>query len=558
MPFQLHLHREEPAAAEQVAVSSAAESVTPVVNDAHDLAVDMVLRYAASKPRFRFDAISSLLTAFAVIPGCSMLWTLATVPDAAAGAMTDQSVYTSRPLLAWPIADYMLQHPVWAASSIMIVAVPLVMLATYNASQARRSEDECVSQADASWCGALIDALASRNARIRSAASRLLGRLLPLMTPAQAAALGADRWTALRCALRATSRSSEQFTAGVLITLSRFGGADVLKHVDRLARGEAGGWMPRHMRDLAHQTATHIRRRTCPVSSVDAAKGGAALTGRHAAPEGREAPAADPRLTVNQATEGEAARALDPAAATELKRLEVENAKHQPAMRMLFLATWWGLGMTGTAFEVYTNASQGLWPAAAAWSALLVAGSQLHRLTLTAKQKEAARRLASYDNVEGIPRLIDVLGWPDPALRSVAIVSLVRNLKQLRASDSRLLGRSHRAALNTFLDMREARKHREFLVAILKTLEQVGDDSSVPCVEKLAASRPRTASEIIVRQAAIDCLPFLQLRAQSNRESSVLLRASASAREDPASLVRPAAAATEDDARHYLRAPSGG
>ena len=64
---------------------------------------------------------------------------------------------------------------------------------------------------------------------------------------------------------------------------------------------------------------------------------------------------------------------------------------------------------------------------------------------------------------------------------------------------------------------------------ILKALEQIGDQRELPLVEQLAAIEVRTHMDQQLQQAAAECLPYLQIRAEEQRQQTTLLRPSASA-----------------------------
>ncbi len=131
--------------------------------------------------------------------------------------------------------------------------------------------------------------------------------------------------------------------------------------------------------------------------------------------------------------------------------------------------------------------------------------------------------------------------------------SLSRLLPQLRASDKPHLLPHHITALNRELARChswkwESSEGLDYALAILKALEQVGDETSLPAVEKVLA----TSKNEKVREAAEACLPFLQqravmgkhtlLRASNHNTADLLLPASGSIVHEPDTLLR---AATE-------------
>jgi hypothetical protein len=129
-------------------------------------------------------------------------------------------------------------------------------------------------------------------------------------------------------------------------------------------------------------------------------------------------------------------------------------------------------------------------------------------------------------------------------------------LPRLQASDARVLTEEHRQMLNRVLGssaLSYSKENNRLIIAILKAYEQVGDESALPFVERLAKGEKAGVNRE-VREAAQACLPFLQERAERERASSELLRA-ASASDTPSDvLLRPAAGALEADPQQLLRA----
>lgn len=131
--------------------------------------------------------------------------------------------------------------------------------------------------------------------------------------------------------------------------------------------------------------------------------------------------------------------------------------------------------------------------------------------------------------------------------------ALIRLLPTLRASDADMLTPHQRLCLYRRLRSREYRRSRaakaeELALAILKALEQIGEPEAIPYVEHMAAS----AKAAQLRQAAEDCLPYLEKRSAERRETETLLRASApqAAFEE---LLRAAQANAETPAHQLLR-----
>ena len=176
---------------------------------------------------------------------------------------------------------------------------------------------------------------------------------------------------------------------------------------------------------------------------------------------------------------------------------------------------------------------------------------------LSQEQALAAQRLAAYDNVQGIGPLAEALEWPDPAIRATASRSLVRLLPLLNASDTGVLTSAQRGCLHRMLRMGNAQKHEALIRAILKALEQVGDEAAVPYVKQLASGYAKTRAQQRVQDCAKECLPFLEAGANQRLGSQTLLRASsATGAAQPDILLRPAAEATVSESTQLLRAGS--
>ncbi len=159
--------------------------------------------------------------------------------------------------------------------------------------------------------------------------------------------------------------------------------------------------------------------------------------------------------------------------------------------------------------------------------ALAAVTTQLFRFTMTREQARLAERLADVEDLHAIGLLAEIQAWPDARLARGAEAALTRLLPQVNAGHASLLTSTQRELLYRRLRLGEAQRHGEFLVALLRALEQIGDTEAVPYVRALADSSPQTLRERTVRAAANDCLPYLLTCAQHNRDSQVLLRAAA-------------------------------
>ncbi len=219
-------------------------------------------------------------------------------------------------------------------------------------------------------------------------------------------------------------------------------------------------------------------------------------------------------------------------------REQTEKAM-QPGMRLPYLFASWCVIVPYTATQAFMSlsAKSPLW--AGVWLFLTVVGSQLHRITLLPWRSDEMKQLAKYDSIRGVGFLAEVLEWPDVSTQAAASDALVRLLPRLKSSDSPLLNERQRACLYRRLRLSNY-KETPLILAILKSMEQVGDFAAVGYVKKLSESRAITASQKRIVKAAQDCLPYLQKRADLNQSSQFLLRAAHSVEVAPEQLLRPA------------------
>ena len=89
-------------------------------------------------------------------------------------------------------------------------------------------------------------------------------------------------------------------------------------------------------------------------------------------------------------------------------------------------------------------------------------------------------------------------------------------------------------------------------LCVLRALEQAGDAEAIPAVERL--NSPVWGRRIF--QAANECLPFLQARADQHRLAQTLLRPSACSVETSDVLLRPAMGTTDGTPSEQLLRPS--
>jgi hypothetical protein len=161
----------------------------------------------------------------------------------------------------------------------------------------------------------------------------------------------------------------------------------------------------------------------------------------------------------------------------------------------------------------------------------------------------------------GICLLLDALDKRDRNERVFIIDTLTQLLPRLHASDAENFSAEHLrklyAALNaTSVDYSDAFTRAfdppimgdvvdrsellDFHLAILKALEQIGDETAIPHVSAIIERRAFREADKILHDAAVDCFPTLLARIEGNRSGSMLLRPSSGLAKNGETLLRPA------------------
>ncbi len=182
--------------------------------------------------------------------------------------------------------------------------------------------------------------------------------------------------------------------------------------------------------------------------------------------------------------------------------------------------------------------------------------------------------LSQINSRKDVAPLIRTLQVQNTPVRNRAKAGLIALLPTIRASDALLLGEQERKILlqqlailpndSGYRDLKELfsrsafRREMDFRLAILKSLEQVGGEQELPAVERLARGLPALHNPVKIplelQTAAKECLPYLQSRANDQRASAQLLRASGFPAASGADLLRPAASGVSTPPEHLLRA----
>ena len=149
-----------------------------------------------------------------------------------------------------------------------------------------------------------------------------------------------------------------------------------------------------------------------------------------------------------------------------------------------------------------------------AWTVVLSLMSSivLTRLMVSRRQSDALRQLTGSDDLRAIGPLTIALNWPEISLRNAAAVALTRLLPRLQAADATLLDDSTRSRLYRHMMKSKTMTQQHLALAILKSLEQAGDSSTVHYVRTLASRRVITDQDQRLRLAARACLIQLDAR----------------------------------------------
>jgi len=132
------------------------------------------------------------------------------------------------------------------------------------------------------------------------------------------------------------------------------------------------------------------------------------------------------------------------------------------------------------------------------------------------------------------------VGWaPDPVIYLSMRNAFRRLVLEIMEGNPRQIPFKERHQALSFV-LEAPYKDVDLTLSVLKALEQIGDESLIPVVEKLAKERPATREAEEIQEAARACLPFLRLHAEDARQAKTLLRAAdPSASHDAGDLLLP-------------------
>lgn len=222
-------------------------------------------------------------------------------------------------------------------------------------------------------------------------------------------------------------------------------------------------------------------------------------------------------------------------------RRQRRRARLMRTARMLFFlgigVLWITRGQTGIPF----------------WLILMIAFGGGAAELKTANQRQSATALARTRDPRALNALAIAYRDGDPDTRQVCEQGLRSILGSVRASDAVHLSDEGLAALLGILHYRDMRYALK--VAVLKGLEQIGDGRAIPAVQRMLNPSgvaplglrvlrrfgvvPSDPYESVV-EAARACLPYLEERAEAQRQRERLLRPATAPTGQSDHLLRPA------------------
>ncbi|HEV2471679.1 MAG TPA: hypothetical protein VGS41_03375, partial [Chthonomonadales bacterium] len=181
------------------------------------------------------------------------------------------------------------------------------------------------------------------------------------------------------------------------------------------------------------------------------------------------------------------------------------------------------------------------------WGLCITLGSEtglvVWSFAATRRQKKAATVLPLFRDVRAVGALAEGLEYHDAKVRKDVELALIPLLYQVKASDAQYVSTPQMRCL-----IRALKSTNDSLVlATLKAFEQIGDETAIPNVERLASGGGRAAENPSLMHASQECLPCLGRRAELHRAQQSLLRASAPEAASQQTLLRPALGGRSDD-----------
>lgn len=365
--------------------------------------------------------------------------------------------------------------------------------------------------------GAMIEALFTSETS-NSIAGSVLIRLLPRMCQEDAALLSPAQRQLLRKALlqatnqRALSRYNPTLALAILKALARIGEAEDLSALEKVLQRRVKPTEQKRLADAATGCHTYL---TARLNGIETAE--------------------NPFDKEQQTLESTQTACTSETVATVSSQLRQIARLRQGSVKITLAMAIGGIGLA--LFSMLHGANHPPSPQ----MLMSLIGSVVIMIFFAMRglytQRNLTQSLMHTDDLRLVAPLLESAASSEMG-GEVAAMILTSLLSRLRASDAELLDTPARANLNRALTTH--RRNIEFVLATLQALQQVGDATALPTVQKLAESRGRSAAAQRVRAAAQECLPFLQQRAAQAQASQTLLRASDSLAIPSDTLLRPA------------------
>ena len=272
--------------------------------------------------------------------------------------------------------------------------------------------------------------------------------------------------------------------------------------------------------------------------------------------------------------ESEAATTLEVSDAEQLLRegqLEAQRWRRVEVVTNRVMALCWLVGLSLLIFRPFAHVSPFLDDGIVGYLVIIIGwqAARRYRQQMSASRLKLAKRYTEVSDKRLIPLGL-MLARDRSVNNTMLTATLIRFLPSLTYSDMQTWSGEQKAALLTVLEL-PLRDYR-LALAVLKALEQIGDESALPTVQKLANMRreiPILREDILklfspnlnkiaaqVKQQANQCLPYLTERANEQRQAQTLLRGAATDAPSANVLLRPATGETDPQPAEQLLRPT--
>lgn len=166
----------------------------------------------------------------------------------------------------------------------------------------------------------------------------------------------------------------------------------------------------------------------------------------------------------------------------------------------------------------------------------------------TVERQAAELAIGGIDDIASVGPLSELLDAPDRATRALTAIRLRYLLARMRPADAHMLTDADHHRLNGVFTARDA----SLALAVLSAWQQVGDERDLLLVQYVSEGLDIGSRDAEVREAALECLPYLRTRAEARKSAASLLRPAESGIGEQAFL-RPAGRASGEHEAVLLR-----